>query len=103
MLRKAATEIKPLGNETHHYWLAVAMAKAAGVDLQQALEDGQISHQDWAGLVTRCRGCDWEREGGCGRWLKLALDDAATAEVPDLCANQSAFERIHSAAAPVAG
>ena len=56
MSQSAAPEVKPLGDENHHYWLAVAMAKAAGVDLQKAMDDGTLSHEDWAGLVTRCRG-----------------------------------------------
>lgn len=94
MRPRAATDIKPLGDETHHYWLAVSMAKAAGIDLQAAMDEGRISHEDWAGLITRCRGCDWEREGGCGRWLKLALEDPGNAEVPASCVNQKTFEDV---------
>ena len=98
MSQPAATEIKPLGDENHHYWRVVAMAKAAGVDLQQAMDDGTLSHEDWAGLVTRCRGCDWEREGGCGRWLKLALAADGPSEVPGPCVNRAVFDRIEATA-----
>lgn len=97
MSQSAAPEIKPLGDEIHHYWLAVAMAKAAGVDLQKAMDDGTLSHQDWAGLVNRCRGCDWERDGGCGRWLKLALEAEGANDVPGTCVNRSVFDRIDAA------
>ena len=96
MSQSAAPEIKPLGDENHHYWLAVAMAKAAGVDLQKAMDDGSLSHQDWAGLVTRCRGCDWERDGGCGRGLKLALESDETSDVPGTCGNRAVFDRIET-------
>lgn len=94
MSQSAAPEVKPLGDENHHYWLAVAMAKAAGVDLQKAMDEGTLSHEDWAGLVTRCRGCDWERDGGCGRWLKLALESDDTSDVPETCVNRTVFDRI---------
>lgn len=101
MSQSAAPEVKPLGDEIHHYWLAVAMAKAAGVDLQKAMDDGTLSHEDWAGLVTRCRGCDWEREGGCGRWLKLALETDGAVGVPNSCVNRAVFDRIETASGDV--
>jgi len=88
------TENKPLGEENHHYWRVVAMAKAAGLDLQEALEDGRLSQEEWAGLVQKCRGCDWEREGGCGRWLNLALAKEAPSETPSTCVNHDRFEAL---------
>lgn len=78
---------RPLGDENRHYWLAVAMAKATGADLQTALEDGRISHQDWADLVTRCRSCTWAE--GCDCWL--AKQKGVGADAPDPCVNSSVF------------
>jgi len=78
---------RPLGDENRHYWLAVSMAKATGTDLQAALEEGRISHADWADLVTKCRGCTWVE--GCACWL--AKQDAGNADIPDACVNSAFF------------
>jgi hypothetical protein len=59
--------VRPLGDEKRHYWLALGMAQTSGVDLQRALEEGRITHGDWAEVVTRCRGCGWTE--GCDCWL----------------------------------
>jgi len=82
---------RPLGDENRHYWLAVAMAKATGTDLQAALDEGRLSHADWAALVTRCRGCDWAK--GCECWL--AKQEPGAAGVPATCVNASVFEGLH--------
>ena len=86
----------PLGPENRHYWLAVTMARKTGADMQRALDDGVISHQDWATLVQRCRGCGWAE--GCNRWM-AAQDDAA-ADVPQACPNAPVFERVLAALNP---
>lgn len=83
--------VRPLGDEKRHYWLALGMAQAAGADLQRALEDGRITHGDWAGVVQRCRGCGWTE--GCDCWLK-AQDPARRAEVPRACPNAAFFDRV---------
>ena len=86
----------PLGDETRHYWLAVTMARKTGADLQRALEDGVISHADWAALVHRCRGCGWTE--GCNRWLAAQGDGAAP--VPGACPNAAVFDRVLAALSP---
>jgi hypothetical protein len=83
--------VRRLGGERRHYWLALRMAKAAGADLQRALEDGRITHGDWAGVVTRCRGCTWAE--GCACWLKAQGTDRA-AGVPQACPNAGVFEGV---------
>ncbi|MCA8882557.1 MAG: hypothetical protein KDA50_02185 [Rhodobacteraceae bacterium] len=83
---------KPLGDPISHYWLAVSMAKAAGVDLVAAMDEGKLTQQDWAGMVQRCRGCDWERDGGCSRWLSFQEDGGAV--VPGSCVNQATFREL---------
>lgn len=82
-----------LGDERDHYWLALAMARAAGVDLVAAMEDGDLTQEAWAGLVQACRGCHWQRhEGGCARWL--ALQEPGAAEIPETCVNRTRFARL---------
>jgi len=84
---------KPLGDPVTHYWLAKSMAVAAGVDLAHEMEAGRMTQDDWAGLVQRCRGCDWQRAGGgCGRWL--ALQTPGEAEIPETCDNRDTFAAV---------
>ena len=84
---------KPKGEPVDHYWLVMRMAKATGVDLAQAMEEGDLTQADWAGVVDRCRSCGWERDGGgCGRWLDLQVPGEA--HVPGACVNQTVFERL---------
>jgi hypothetical protein len=86
--------VRPLGDEKRHYWLALGMARASGADLQRALEDGRITHQDWAEVVQRCRGCSWAE--GCDCWMR-AQDPEAVSEVPQACPNAGFFERAIAA------
>lgn len=83
---------KPLGDRITHYWLVMAMAKAAGVDLVAAMEEGRLDSENWAGMVERCRDCDWQRDGGCTRWLSFQV--AGEADVPGTCVNQAKFEDL---------
>jgi hypothetical protein len=87
----------PLGPENRHYWLAVTMAQKTGADMQHALDTGVISHEDWAMLVQRCRGCGWAE--GCDHWM--ATQDPGTADVPAACPNADVFARVMEALSPV--
>jgi hypothetical protein len=86
--------VRPLGDEKRHYWLALGMARASGADLQRALEEGRITHADWAEVVQRCRGCSWAE--GCGCWMRAQDPDKAP-EVPQACPNAGFFERALAA------
>ena len=87
---------KPLGETVTHYWLALTMARAVGVDLVAEMDAGRLSPGDWADLVQACRGCDWERDGGgCGRWLSLQIPGEAP--IPSSCVNHATFERLRAA------
>jgi len=87
--------VRPLGDEKRHYWLALGMAQASGADLQRALQEGRITHGDWAEVVTRCRGCAWTE--GCDCWLS-GQDGDAPASVPQACPNATFFEAVLSVA-----
>jgi len=88
---------KPLGDPVKHLWLARSMAKAAGVDLAASQDAGLLPQEDWADMVHRCRGCDWERSGGCHEWL--ADQDQGVAVVPGACANVKTFDFLGAATA----
>ncbi|NVK16028.1 MAG: hypothetical protein HWE35_17800 [Rhodobacteraceae bacterium] len=50
--------MRPLGDPLYHLRLMSRMGQATGVDLSAAFASGAISHEDWAAMITRCRGCD---------------------------------------------
>lgn len=82
--------VHPLGDEKRHYWLALGMAQTTGADLQRALDEGRITHSDWAEVVHRCRGCGWTE--GCDCWMKA--QERGSAEVPAACPNAGFFARV---------
>jgi hypothetical protein len=66
------------------------MAKTCGVDLAAAVEAGDLDQQEWAGMVTRCRGCAWAE--GCHAWLD-EVDQAA--DVPPVpCLNRGRMAEL---------
>lgn len=83
---------QPMGEETRHYWLVQRMAKATRVDLVAAMQDGVLTQEDWAGIVTCCRGCDWAE--GCTDWLDKPVDD--TRAFPTPCLNRKRLAAIQA-------
>ncbi|PIV73188.1 MAG: hypothetical protein COW55_13915 [Rhodobacteraceae bacterium CG17_big_fil_post_rev_8_21_14_2_50_65_11] len=79
--------VRPLGDPMHHFWLAQSMAKATGVDLVGAMQGGRIAQQDWADMITHCRGCAWAE--GCAHWLDA--QESGMADVPSDCVNAAVF------------
>lgn len=73
----------PMGEIRTHFWLTLGMAKHCHADLGRALAEGEITQEDYANLVTACRGCDAPE--ACSEWLKVA-DEGATP--PAYCVNQ---------------
>ncbi|WP_116130931.1 DUF6455 family protein [Tropicimonas sp. IMCC34043] len=84
--------MKPLGPTREHYWLALGMAKAAGVDLQGAIDDGRFSQEKWARTVESCRGCEWGAD--CKGWLQEHPD---VERAPETCVNAQLFALLKSA------
>jgi hypothetical protein len=85
--------VRVLGPQKAHYWLVQRMAKATGVDLVRAMDEGVIDHADWAGIVTHCRGCQWT--GGCQEWLGRRVEEDRP--VPGDCENRERFLRMRAA------
>ncbi|MGI3168656.1 DUF6455 family protein [Pseudooceanicola sp. C21-150M6] len=85
--------MKVLGDIADHLKLVHRMARATGVDLGEAMMDGQLDQQDWSQMVTNCRGCSCP--GACTGWLQQAElqgEDHATA--PDYCENRASFDLL---------
>ena len=76
----------PPGDLIKHRRLAGAMARTAGADLAGALLDGRLDQDVWTDVVQTCRGCNWERDGACSRWLSGRRPD--TASPPETCPNR---------------
>ncbi len=95
--RADVTPFAPLGPQKRHYWLALRMAKATGTDLAEALAKGGLTQSDWAGIVTRCRACQWTE--GCRRWLQQPIEEIRA--LPEGCPNAPTFAALQEAAAPL--
>jgi hypothetical protein len=81
----------PLGAPRRHYWLVQGMARATGVDLVRAFDEGRLAPADWAETVERCRACGWA--DGCRKWLAAG----ATASVPPApCRNRARFALLRA-------
>ncbi|QPM92102.1 DUF6455 family protein [Pseudooceanicola algae] len=85
--------MKPLGDPNEHYWRVQRMAKAVGSDLAAAQTEGRLSDQDWADMVTRCRGCSVTC--ACSDWLDRAEMDGRTRDsaIPG-CENKLVFPKL---------
>ncbi|MEW2911121.1 DUF6455 family protein [Leisingera sp. JC11] len=81
--------MKPLGEPLRHLRLMSRMGQAIGADLSGALAAGRISNQDWADMVTRCRGCS--APGQCAAFL--AEHEDASAPMPG-CLNTEDLLRL---------
>jgi len=68
------------------------MARATGVDLTEAMQDGDITSAAWAQMVTNCRGCTCP--GHCSETLAaLEVTDQRT-DAPSYCENRATFDRL---------
>lgn len=78
--------VKPLGDSRKHFWLAQRMARLNGLELNEAADQGNLDQESWAGIVHRCRGCDWVE--GCERFLDKGVAPEA---LPVGCKNRMQF------------
>ena len=79
----------PLGEQRNHYWLTQGMAAATGVSLVKAWDEGRLTPEGHAEMITRCRGC--AEPEACRR----LLDRIATLETPpDYCRNTAALSQL---------
>lgn len=82
--------MRPLGPLRPHFWLTLGMARATGIDLQNALYDARLTRSDYADLVDRCRGCKDAK--GCAAMLKTCQGTLEAA--PEFCENQAVFAAL---------
>ena len=87
-----------LGDPNRHYWLMQRMLKRTGTDAVTPFAEGDLTAQDWAGLVQTCRGCD--NAQGCRKWLEALVP--AAEDAPAFCANRKRFAALRETARQVA-
>lgn len=78
--------MQTLGNIRDHFLRVVKMSTACKVDLSTALDQGQIAADDYADMVTGCRGCT--QVGKCDRLLAAM---PVLTEAPAYCVNRDEF------------
>lgn len=83
--------MKPLGKTPDHLMKIRSMAKAAGADVAAAAMSGALSQKDWAGMVEKCRACEWDE--GCARFLAQGCRDVPV-DVPEGCVNRDRLREL---------
>ena len=78
-----------LGQIMTHLRLVLRMGQATETDIIAAHHNGDLSQEDWADMVRRCRGCEWAKR--CPEWLD---DHECIAEAPETCPNRERFAEI---------
>ncbi|MGR3322095.1 MAG: DUF6455 family protein [Pseudooceanicola sp.] len=85
--------MKSLGDVQRHLFLVKRMARATGVDLAGALQQGRVTEADWAETVTRCRACTCADR--CDAWLAEGeLNRTANETAPGYCENRALFSGL---------
>ncbi|MGC9368752.1 MAG: DUF6455 family protein [Paracoccaceae bacterium] len=70
------------GRLSRHFWMTQGMARAVGVNLNTALQDGRISRADYALAIAECCHCPYHQR--CLDWL--AVNGAGAERQPAFCA-----------------
>ena len=82
-----------LGGYEAHFWLTRSVARVIGVNLSDAMAEGHLTPEAYAGLVTACRRAPCA--GRCAAWL---ADQSASADAPPpFCANARALSALSAA------
>lgn len=81
--------VEPLGDERKDTHLLHVMGKVVELDFSRALDAGALDNEDWVGMVTSCRGCEWVN--GCRKWLRSARRGD---ECPMRCRNRAHLARL---------
>lgn len=81
-----------LGDPNRAFWLTRSVARAIGVNLSDALQQGDLSAADYAAMVTRCRMCPHAET--CEAWL--AVHGAGAEYAPDHCTNAEALNGLRA-------
>jgi hypothetical protein len=81
--------MQTLGDAREHFWRVIKMADACEVDLSTALDENRINIDEYADMITGCRGCT--QVGKCDR---LLADAPKLARAPEYCENRETFAAL---------
>lgn len=72
-----------LGDPERHFFLTRSVARVMGLSLTDAMREGSLAPEVYAGMVTRCRGC--ALVSACEEWLSKTT--SLSAAPPPGCCN----------------
>ncbi|WP_342070284.1 DUF6455 family protein [Yoonia algicola] len=81
--------MQTLGDAREHFWRVIKMADACEVDLSTALDENKINIDEYADMITGCRGCT--QVGKCDR---LLAEVAQLDRAPEYCVNKETFAQL---------
>ncbi len=82
--------VTPLGDPAQHFWLTRSMARALGLSLSEAMNEGHLSADEYARMVTRCRQCTFVQQ--CQMWL--AHNGAGAEAAPGECMHKDLLDGL---------
>ena len=80
------------GSVDEHMKLTRGVTRAMGLSLSEKMPAAHLDPQDFAALITRCRGCNCVVE--CREWIDTQERRALT--TPANCPNQTIFVKLAS-------
>ncbi len=86
-----------IGSEQDHTMLLQTMGKVVEVNFAAVFDTEALDLEEWTGMVTSCRGCEWV--SGCRKWLRAAKRGD---ECPMQCRNRAALAGLSAKQGAVA-
>ena len=74
---------RTLGDPARHFWMTRSVARVMGVNLSEAMRSGRLEPDQYAEMVTCCRGCALVE--ACEHWLGSQTGPSSTP--PPGCCN----------------
>ena len=81
--------MQTLGNAREHFFRVIKMANANNVALSSAFDEGKISLDAYADMITGCQGCS--QVGKCDRLLD---NETTLNEAPEYCVHRDTFKTL---------
>lgn len=79
-----------LGDPVRHFWMTRSVARVMGLNLSEEMLCGRLEPNDYAHMVTSCRGCALVE--ACEKWL--GAQTGLSAAPPPGCCNGPALSQL---------
>lgn len=80
------------GSTDLHFWLTRSVGRCIGLNFSKAIDTGQLSPDDYLGLVDACRACP--HVTSCQHWLGGQRGEVTSARPPEFCANARELDAL---------